>query len=157
MFRLVAAALLALLVSPAAASAAQPLTIDLRAAAPRIDKLDRYVTGEVLAISVLAPRASAVTLAGVGPDGSNLRVPLAAGPAGMFAGTVTLPIAGAWSLAAATTIDRENISTESFPLLAVEPESRLPATIMAVLAFASVAGGIGLIVVARRNSAESTA
>jgi hypothetical protein len=149
---LLLASILASILAPVAALAAQPLTIDLRAAMPRIDKLDRYDTGTALALRVMAPAASQVTIVGVGPDGSNLRVPLAAGAGGIYAGTVTLPVAGTWSFAADTTVDSEDVSTESFPVLAAEPESRLPAAIMAALALVSVAGGVGLIATARRTA-----
>lgn len=155
MFRFAAplllASILASILAPVAASAAQALTIDLRGATPRIDKLDRYDTGSALALRVMAPRASQVTIAGIGPDGSNIRVPLAAAAGGAYAGTMTLPVAGTWSFAADMTVDGEDASTESFPIVAAEPESRLPAAIMAALALASVAGGVGLIAVARRT------
>ncbi|HEY4442060.1 MAG TPA: hypothetical protein VGN14_16500 [Candidatus Elarobacter sp.] len=151
MFRLAACALLALLLVPAAAGAAQPLTVDLSGTAPVVDKLDRYFTGESVALRVLAPQATQVTIAGVAPDGTTLRVPLVLGTDGAFAGTLTLATAGTWSLAADTTVGAHDVNTESFALLAVAPQSPLAASIMAGLALASVVGGIGLIAVARRT------
>jgi len=149
MFRFVAPMLLALTLAPTAALAAQPLGIDLYTTAPRVDKLDRYVAGEEVSVRVAAPPASRVTIVGVGPDGSNLRLPLVQGPDGAYSGTLMMPVAGTWSLAANTTIGGEDVSTESFPVVVAEPESTLPALVMAALALASIGGGIGLIAVRR--------
>jgi hypothetical protein len=154
MFRFVAPMLLALTLAPAAALAAQPLGIDLQTATPRVDKLDRYVAGEEVSVRVAAPPGSRVTIVGTGPDGSHLQLALAASPDGAYLGSLTLPVAGTWSFAADTLIGGEDLSTESFPVVVAEPESNVPALVMAALAVASLGGGIGLIVVRRRAVAQ---
>ena len=157
MFRLAALLLLALAALPCVALAAgtQALTIDLRGGTPRIDKLERYETGTPLTVTVTAPSAESAMLAGVGPDGSNLRAPLARGADGAFTATVTLATPGTWSLATSTSANGETVSTESFALTVSDAPSPVGAAVMAALSFVSIAGGIGLIAVKRRTLAPA--
>lgn len=159
MFRLAALLLLACAALPgvAAAAGAQQLTIDLRGGAPRVLKLDRYETGGPLAVTLQAPGARSAAIDGVAPDGATVRVPLTRGSGGAFTGTLNLATAGTWTLAASTSAGGETISTESITLAAADPESNLPAALMAALSVASIAGGIGLIAVKRTADARATA
>ena len=100
-----------------------------------------------------APQASAASLIGVGPNGSNLRLPLARDANGSFAGELRLPAAGMWSLAVVTAFGEDVSTTQSFAVDVADGATLFGrASLLLILAAGSIAGGIGLLALARRRA-----
>jgi hypothetical protein len=156
MFRIVAGVLLALLATAAAALAlapAQRLAIDLSATTPQVQRQAAYTTAQAIRLHVWAPQASAASLIGVGPNGSNLRLPLARDANGSFAGELRLPAAGMWSLAVVTAFGEDVSTTQSFAVDVADGATLFGrASLLLILAAGSIAGGIGLLALARRRA-----
>jgi hypothetical protein len=149
MFRFLAFLLLCIATGTAwvAAEPPQKLTVDIRGSAPRIDALERYIVNEPVTIRVDAPFTKSASLVGVAPDGGNVRVPLRRGADGSFAGMLTFPATGIWSLA----VDAgSQARTSTFSISAGERDSHAGAALMLALSVASIAGGLGLITIARK-------
>jgi hypothetical protein len=154
MFRLVFALVLAWIAvagSPYPAAAAQTLTVRVADTGPQVNHLASYVPDVPIDVTVEAPGARTVALAGLGPDGSNVRFPLAQ-VRGVFAGTATFAVAGTWSLAVATTADGPEILGESFPIVVAPGPSSLQIGGLIALALVSIGGGVGLIAAARQSA-----
>jgi hypothetical protein len=133
----------------AAAQGPQKLTVDIRGSAPRIDALERYIVNEPVTVHVDAPFTRSASLVGVAPDGGNVRIPLQRGADGSFVGMLTFPASGIWSLA----VDAgSEARTSTFSISAGERDSHAGAALMLALSFASIAGGFGLITIARKVS-----
>jgi hypothetical protein len=149
MFRFLALVLLCLTTGTgwAVAESPQKLLVDIRGSAPRIDALERYIVNEPVTVRVDAPFARSASLVGVAPDGGNVRVPLQRGADGSFAGMLTVPAVGIWSLAV---VAGSQAKTSTFSINAGERDSHAGATLMLALSLASIAGGLGLITVARK-------
>jgi hypothetical protein len=156
MFRIVAGVLLALLATAAAALAlapAQRLAVDLTSGTPQVERQAAYTSSQAIRLHVRAPQATAASLIGVSPDGSNLRLPLVRDPDGSFAGQLRLPAAGTWSLAVATVFGEDVSTTQSFAVDVADGAALFGrASLLLMLAAGSIAGGIGLLAVARRRS-----
>jgi hypothetical protein len=151
MFRILAFLLLCITTGTAWAAAESPqkLTVDIRGSAPRIDALERYIVNEPVTVRVDAPFTKSASLVGVAPDGGNVRVPLQRLADGSFAGMLTFPASGIWSLA----VDAgSQAKTSTFSISAGERDSHAGAALMLALSLASIGGGLGLITIARKVS-----
>ncbi len=156
MFRSLAFLLLCLTATAcAAADASQKLTVDIRGNASRIDALEHYVVNEPVAIHVKAPSAQSAVLVGVAPGGGNVRIPLQRAADGSFAGMLTLPATGIWSLAVDAAVAGTHAKTATFALNAAERDSYAGAALMLALSLASIGGGVGLIRIARQGSSQA--
>jgi len=153
MFRVVAGVLLALLATAGAALAlapAQRLAVDLSSGTPQVERQAAYASSQAIRLHVRAPQATAASLIGVGPDGTNLRLPLVRDADGAFGAELRLPAAGTWSLAVATVFGEDVSTTQSFAVDVADGAALFgPASLFLVLAAGSIAGGIGLLAVAR--------
>jgi hypothetical protein len=97
-------------------------------------------------LHVRAPRAQTASLVGVGPDGSNLRLPLERRPDGSFKAAVRLPMPGAWSLAIATVAGAETNTTDSFAVDVADGTLLFgQAWTLLGLAALSIIGGLALV------------
>lgn len=142
--------------SRAWAGSAQTLGIDVSAAQPRVEQLDRYTSGQPIDVRVMAGAARGAALVGVAPNGADLRVPLARCGDGAYAGTFTPGTPGTWSLAVSIDAAGSANASSSFPIVVAEPgASEATAAVMIALAIASIGGGIGLIGIGRRNAAAT--
>ena len=160
MFRFVLVLSLALLATPAAALATpgpQALGIDMRTSELRVDRLERYVTTAPITLRMTAPQFSSAAVIGVAPDGSHVRIPLAAGADGAYTATVTLSKPGMWSLAVQTKLGSLESVTGNFPVVVAEGPSPTDAAFMIALAAASICGGVGLIAVGRSAALHASA
>ena len=161
MSRLVSTVLLALAVwagSSVAAAAAQPLSIDNRTDQLRIDHLDAYSNGEPVTVRVQAQPAQAVTLIGLSPAGTDLRVPLVREPDGSFTGVATLSAPGSWTLAISTTANGVQTLSQSFVVTVADSAATTSSVLtMLGLALVSIGGGVGLIAVGRKNAVAQQA
>jgi len=133
----------------AVAESPQKLLVDIRGSAPRIDALERYIVNEPVTVHVDAPFARSASLVGVAPDGGNVRVPLQRAADGSFAGMLTFPAVGIWSLAV---VAGSQAKTSNFSISAAERDSNAGAALMLGLSLASICGGLGLITIARKLS-----
>jgi hypothetical protein len=158
MVRIVAGVLLALLVTAGAAFAfvpSQRLGVDLRGGTPLVERQAAYADSQSIQLLVHAPQASAATLVGVGPDGTNLRYPLARGAGDTFSNRLQLPAAGLWSLAVATVVGQDVRTTQSFGIDVADGNALLgEASIFLSLAVASIAAGVGLLLIAKPRRAS---
>jgi hypothetical protein len=155
MFRFLAFLLLCIATGTgwAAAESPQKLVVDIRGSAPRIDALERYIVNEPVTVRVDAPFTRSASLVGVAPDGGNVRVPLQRSADGSFAGMLTFPAAGIWSLAV---VAGRQAKTSTFSISAGERDSHAGAALMLALSLASIIGGLGLITIARKLSPRPT-
>lgn len=137
-------------VAAATASPDPSLHVTLGRGRPHIEHALRYAAARPIVILVDGRRArGAVSVVGLSPEGENLRIPLARRPAGDYAGTLTFPTPGTWSLAIAT--QGAAVSTASFALAVAAEGSR--GWIVACAAFAALclAAGVVLIVYGMRR------
>jgi hypothetical protein len=155
MFRFLAFLLLCIATGTgwAAAESPQKLVVDIRGSAPRIDALERYIVNEPVTVRVDAPFTRSASLVGVAPDGGSVRVPLQRSADGSFAGMLTFPAAGIWSLAV---VAGSQAKTSTFSISARERDSHAGAAVMLALSVASIIGGLGLITIARKLSPRPT-
>ncbi|HTW83522.1 MAG TPA: hypothetical protein VMD91_05560 [Candidatus Sulfotelmatobacter sp.] len=149
MFRIIAGVVLALVLTAGVALAVAPgqhLRVDLSAGSPSVERQGDYASSQPIELRVRAPRASSASVVGVGPDGSNLNVPLAREADGSFRGALRLAIPGAWSLAVATLAGDEGTTTQSFPIDVADGDALFgQAGLLFFLAAASIVAGIAVL------------
>src|SRR5579884_210913 len=146
----------ALGVAPLAASAAQPLVVDVTEAGSQVRNLAVYDLATPVAMRVIAPLATDAAVLAVDPFGGSQRFALTRASDGAWTGPVALGTAGTWTLSVATTGPHGHTSTT--PPFAVQAEHRLVQVspeMLGVLACVSIAGGLGLIGVGRRVDRHS--
>jgi hypothetical protein len=137
-------------IGTAAASADAPLHVILGHGRPHIQHAAAYTAARPIEVRVDGRRARGpVSVVGVSPAGENLRVPLTRRPGGDYAGTITLPTPGVWSLAIAT--DGAVASTGSFAVAVAAQAPVWGVMTSLLLAILCVAGGIAMIAYGMRR------
>ena len=152
---LVATALTAA-VGAAVAATDAPLHIMLGHGRPRIQHAAAYTAARPIEVRVDGRRTrEPVSIVGVSPAGENLRVPLTRRPGGGYAGTITLPTPGVWSLAIAT--GGTAASTGSFAVAVAAQAPVWGVMTSLLLAILCVAGGIAMIAYGMRRRSRPAA